>query len=74
MFATILFLVSSLAFLGSFTIMLYMKYRDAKTLGPFPWHPGYDMAREERVMREEMINRSKEKTQVNIKGLDEYLT
>lgn len=74
MIGSILFLVSSLAYLILFATMLYMRYKDMNVAGPSPWHFGYDRARKERVMREELAKKSKERTPVDIKGLDEYLT
>lgn len=74
MIGGIVFLIVGLIFIGLFITYLVLWRNDMKAAGPTPWHFGYDKARKERVMREEMINRSKEKTQVNIKGLDEYLT
>lgn len=74
MFEIILFLVSSTIYLFLFSIMLYMRYKDTRQSIQLPWHPAYDRARKERVMREELAKKSKERTPVDIKGLDEYLT
>lgn len=74
MIGGIVFLIVGLIFIGLFITSLVLWRNDMKAAGPTPCHFGYDRARKERVMREELAKKSKERTPVDIKGLDEYLT
>ena len=66
MFGTIILGIVGLIYIGLFGTYLYLRYRDMKAVGPMPWHPAYDQAREFRVMREEAAKNNKEKVNVNI--------
>lgn len=73
MMGLILIVICGLVFTGLMGHYISFKYKSDKEVGPLPWQHNYDMARQDRLLREEQEKRAKNKTPIDIGILEEIL-